>query len=68
VEVDVPSFSTGPEPVIVLTLLEAVPWMKVTVFCVTLTGETIDKVFVSAFVEVMVQVETPEAFDEEQTL
>ena len=42
--------------------------MKVTVPPATVVGLVIDKVFTSAFVEVKVQVETPDAFEEVQAL
>ena len=61
-----PSFSIGPLPLIVEVELLTGPEMKDTVPPVTLTGELMAKVFNSACVELNVQLETPEAFVEEQ--
>ena len=57
---------TGPLPVIVLFVSEAAVVLNTTVPPVFDTGVAIFRVLVSAFVEESVQVETPEAFVEEQ--
>ncbi len=64
---DTPSALTGPVPVIVQLAAEGVLALNTTVPPVTETGVKSCKVFVSAFVDFNVQVETPEALDEEQT-
>ena len=64
-EVATPSGSTGPVPVMVDVELLALPAAKITVPPLTLTGEVMDKVFVSALVDFKVHVDTPDAFEEE---
>ena len=61
-EVDVPSATTGDEPVIVETSELGGPGVKTTVPSAFTIGEVIMRVFASAVVEASVQVETPEAF------
>ena len=63
VDVVVPSALTGPVPVIVVYVAEAV-WVNATVPPLIEIGEVRLKVFVSAFDDFRVQVETPEAFDD----
>ena len=60
VEVEVPSATTGPDPVIVELLGDATA-LNVTVPLVSETGVTRESVFVSPCVDLRVQVETPEA-------
>jgi hypothetical protein len=66
VEVAVPSASTGLVPVIVDVATAGEPAIKVTVPSDFTTGVTIERVFTSAFVELIVQVETPLALVTEQ--
>ena len=68
VEVLVPFAVTEPVPVMVEVAELGAPAMNVTVPPFTLTGPLMCKVFTSAFVDVMVQVETPNEVDEEQVL
>ena len=53
--------TTGPEPVIDELTATAPPGSNTTVPSALLTGVAIERVFVSAVVEVRVQVETPRA-------
>ena len=66
VEASLPSATTGPEPVMVEFTATAEPAVKVTVLPVLITGVAIERVLTSAFVEVIVQVETPVASVTEQ--
>lgn len=66
VEVAIPSATTGPVPVINELAATAEPAEKITVPSTFTTGVTILRVFVSAFVDLRVQVEIPEAFELEQ--
>lgn len=66
VDVAVPSATTGEDPVTVEFAAAAGPAMKATVPSALLIGEVIARVLVSAFVEVRVQVETPEELVAEQ--
>lgn len=68
VEVAEPSATTGEVPVIVELAATAVPAVNVTVPPAFTTGVAIESVFTSAMVEVIVQVETPEALDAEHEL
>ncbi len=63
-----PSGSTGLVPAIVEVRVDALPCTKVTVPPLTVTGVAIESVLASALVEVIVQVDTPEALVAEQTL
>ena len=65
VDAVIPSDSTGPEPVMVLVVIDAEPWVKVTVPPVDAPGVTMARVLTSALVELKVQVDTPDAEDEE---
>ncbi len=67
VEVAEPSANMELVPLIV-DAVEAAPATKVTAPSALETGVAIDKVLTSAFVEVIVQVETPEPLVEEQAL
>jgi hypothetical protein len=67
-DVDVPSGFVGPVPVIVEFAANAAPAVNTTVPPALTTGVAIESVLVSAFVDFKVQVETPEAFDEEQAV
>ena len=66
VDVAEPSATTGDVPVMLEFAATAEPAVKVTVLPVLETGESIESVFVSAMVEVMVQVEAPVASVAEQ--
>lgn len=66
VEVATLSATTGPVPVIVELATEAASAMKVTLPSVFETGVRIESVLISAFVEVSVQVASPDAFVAEQ--
>jgi hypothetical protein len=68
VEEATPSAATGPDPVIVEFAATAAPAVNVTDPPDLITGVAIDRVFVSAVRDLRVQVETPEAFDEEQAV
>ena len=57
---------TGPEPVIMELAITGDPGLNTTVPPDFMTGKVIPRVFVSAFVEARVQLETPEAFVTEQ--
>ena len=65
-EVDVPSGSTGLEPVMDEVVMEGDPAVKFTVPPVSATGFTMARVFVSALVDFNEQVDTPVATDEVQ--
>ena len=67
VEVAAPSATTGPVPLILEFAIEAAPGVKTTVPSLFTTGVAMERVFVSATVEARVQVETPLAFELEQT-
>jgi hypothetical protein len=64
-EVETPSALTGVEPRIVEVALLGMPAVKRTVPSDLTTGVAIASVFVSALVELKVQVDTPEALDTE---
>ena len=66
VDEDVPSAATGPVPVMLEFAITADCGVNVTVPDATLTGDTIDRIFVSALVDVRVQVDEPVAELEEQ--
>lgn len=66
-DIATPFAETGPVPAIVEFVEVATPALKTTLPPVLTTGVTIDKVLVSAFVEVIVQVEIPAASELEQT-
>ena len=66
VDVEDPSARTDPVPVIDELAAVATPATKDTVPPLSLMGVAIESVFVSALVEVIVQVETPEALVGEQ--
>jgi hypothetical protein len=66
VEVDEPSGSIGPVPMIVELPAEAEPPINVTFPPVTMTGLASESNLICALVELRVQVETPVASDEEQ--
>jgi hypothetical protein len=68
VEVDEPLATTGPVAVIEEFAIDGEPVAKTTVPPAFTNGVAIESVFVSAVVELIVQVETPEAFEEEQVL
>lgn len=68
VEVADPSATTGEVPVIDEFAATGTPAVKVTVPPTFTTGVSIDRVFTSAFSELKVQVETPEAFVAEQVV
>jgi hypothetical protein len=65
-EVDTPSGSTGPAPVIELVEIEALPAINTTDPPVTLPGLTIESCLDSAFVELRVQLDLPLVSDDEQ--
>jgi hypothetical protein len=65
VEVAIPSATTGVVPVILELTATADPGVKTTVEPALTTGVAIERTFDSAFVEERVQVEIPEALDEE---
>lgn len=60
------SATIGPVPVTLEFAATAGPAVKTTVPSAFATGETMESVFVSALVDLIVQVETPEAFVTEQ--
>jgi hypothetical protein len=62
----VPSAATGPVPVMVEFTATAAPASKTTVPPAFTTGVAIERILDSALVEARVQVEIPEAFDDEQ--
>lgn len=64
-ETATPSAITGELPVINEFAATAAPGVKVTVPPIFATGVTIERVLTSAFNELNVQVETPEAFETE---
>jgi len=66
VEVADPLAVTGPVPVIFELAATGEPAVKTTVPSALIIGVAIERVFVSAFVEASVQVETPEALVAEQ--
>ena len=66
VEVEVPSATTGPIPVMVEFAATGTPAVKVTEPSALETGVAMERVFVSAVEEARVQVEIPEAFETEQ--
>ena len=66
VEVATPSATTDPVPVMVEFTIDAPAAVKVTLPSDFTTGVAIANVFTSAFKEERVQVDTPEAFVEEQ--
>jgi len=66
VEVARPLATTGPVPVMLELAATAAPGVKTTVPSALLTGVTMLKVLDSAFVDVKVQVDTPEEFVLEQ--
>ena len=68
VEVVEPSATIELVPVMVELATTAAPATKVTAPSALEIGVAMDKVLTSAFVEVMVQVETPEPLVEEQAL
>jgi len=68
VEAAVPSAVTGPVPVIVEFAIEAEPDVKVTVPPLFTTGVAIDRVLTPADVDFIVQVDTPNAFVDEQVV
>jgi len=68
VDVAVSSAITGPVPVIVEVAAAMAPATKVTVPSALITGVAIESVFVSAFVDVIVQVDTPDALVTEHAL
>jgi hypothetical protein len=65
VDVEVPFAVTGPVPLIVELAATGAPAVNVTVPPVTTTGVTSDKVFISAVVEARVQLDTPDALEEQ---
>lgn len=67
VEVALPFAMTGPVPVMFEFAATADPAVNTTVPPALVTGAVIERVFVSAPSELKVQVESPVAFDEEQT-
>ena len=68
VEAATPSAATGEVPVIDEFAATAIPAVKTTVPPALITGVAIDKVLVSALIDLSVQVEIPEAFDDEQAV
>ena len=66
-EVERPSALTGVVPVMVVVKALGLPGMKRTVPSTFKTGVTIDRVLLSAFFELSVQVETPKVFETEQS-
>lgn len=68
VDVDTPSATTGPVPVMVELAATGVPAVKMTDPSLLAIGVTIARVLVSALVELRVQVASPDAFVAEQTL
>jgi hypothetical protein len=68
VEVDVPSATTGVVPEIVEFRATAAPAVKTTELPALTTGVSIERTLLSAVLDLSVQVETPEAFDEVQAL
>jgi hypothetical protein len=66
VEEATPSAATGPDPVIDEFAATGTPAVNVTDPPALMTGVAIERVFISAARDLRVQVEIPEAFDEEQ--
>jgi hypothetical protein len=68
VEVAAPSATTGPEPVMEELATTGIPAVNVTVPPIFTPGVAMERVLTSAIVDFKVQVETPEAFEEVQTV
>jgi hypothetical protein len=68
VEVSTPSARTGPVPIMLEFAGSAAPAVNTTVPPVLETGVKIERVFVSAIPDCIVQVETPEALVTEQAV
>jgi hypothetical protein len=67
-DVAIPSATTGPVPAIVEFAATGEPAVKTTAPSALITGVAIERVFVSAVKEEIVQVEIPEALVAEQAL
>jgi len=68
VEVATPFAITGPEPVMVEFAATAASAEKTTVPSALITGVAMERVFVSALSELIVQLEIPKVFETEQEL
>ena len=68
VETATPSATTGEDPVIIEFVATGVPAVKTTVPPVLTTGVAMARVFVSAVEDLRVQVESPEASEDEQAV
>ena len=68
VEVEAPSATTGPDPMIVEFAATGIPAVKITDPSALTTGVAIERILVSAVHEARVQLETPEALVTEQSV
>ncbi len=67
VELAKPSATTGPEPVMLEFTATAVPAVDSTVPSALVNGPVMERVLVSALIEVKLQVETPNTLETEQS-